>query len=58
MGGLAFLIPACKVLTKVLIYNTCFACIDLVFSTRILDDSRKHFSSEFMFNNLIICCTS
>ena len=39
INGLVFFIPAYKVLNKVLIYSTCFACIYTVFRTRILDDS-------------------
>ena len=38
-SGLVFSIPACKVLNKALIYSTCLAWVDTVFSTRILDNS-------------------
>ena len=39
ISGLVFLIPACNVLNKALIYCTCFACICTVFNTGILDGS-------------------
>ena len=39
ISGLVFLNPDCNVLNKALIYNTRLAKIDIVFSTRILDDS-------------------
>ena len=39
ISGLVLLTPACKVLNKVHIYTTCFACIYTVFSTRVLDNS-------------------
>ena len=40
-SGLVFLIPACMVLNKVLIYTTCFACIYTAFSTRLIDDYQR-----------------
>ena len=39
IGGLTLSIPACKVLNKVLIYSTCFACIYIAFSPGIPADS-------------------
>ena len=37
----------------------CFAWIDTLFSTRILDDSSEHFiQSEFLYSNLVICCST
>ena len=44
ISGLVFSIPVCKDLNKVFTCSTCFACIYIVFSTRILDDSLEHFS--------------
>jgi len=39
ISGLIFSIPGYKVLNKVLIYRASFACIFIVFCTRMLDDS-------------------
>ena len=36
ISGLVLSIPAYKVLTKVLLYSTSFACIYIVFSRRII----------------------
>ena len=59
ISGLVFSISACKVLNKALVYSTCFAWIDTVFSTRILDDSSEHFiQSEFLYSNLVIYCVT
>ena len=43
ISGLVLFIPACKVLNKVFIYSTCYACICIVFSTRILMIPEEHF---------------
>ena len=50
ISGLLFLIAACRDVKKVLMYTTCFACIYIVFSTRILDDFlyNKHFEVRIL----------
>ena len=46
--GLILLIPACKVLNKVLIHSTCSASIYTIFSQLILDDSWEHFKVRIL----------
>ena len=58
ISGLILSIQACKVLNKVVMYSTCLAWIDIVFSTRIRNNSYQHFKLEFLFKNLVICCTT
>ena len=52
---LVFLIPACKVLNKVLTYSTCSACIYIVSAQELLMILENNLKSEFLCSNLVIC---
>jgi len=54
---LIFLIPACKILDKVLTYNTCFA-FALFSSQEFLMLLENTLKSEFLYNNPVICCAT
>ena len=52
---LVFLIPACKVLKKVLTYSTRFACIYIASAQGLLMILENNLKSEFLCSNLVIC---
>ena len=57
ISGLVFLFPACKVLNKVLTYSTCLHASKLlsIHDFFILENTLK---SEFLYNDIVICCAT